>query len=236
MTPKEKFCKVEIMPYRRTVFANNQIYHVLNRGVAGTPIFLSPKEYQRFLDMVDYYHFENSLLSFSHYSNLSLEDKELYKKKLKETRVRILAYCLIPNHFHLLLEQQKDDGVRKMLSNLQNGYVRYFNLKNKRIGPLFQSIFKAVMVETDEQLLHVSRYIHLNPTTSYLVETNDLLSYRWSSFSEYLQEKPSGFTDSSFILKLVGGQEKYKKFVFDQVEYQRELDKIKHLCLENPYV
>ena len=110
--------------------------------------------------------------------------------------------------------------------------AKYFNLKHKRIGPLFQSMFKAVRIETDDQLLHVSRYIHLNPSTSYIVDIEKLSAFHWSSFPEYLGERSSLFVNYEIILSLVGGKQKYKDFIFDQAEYQRELDKIKHLTLE----
>ncbi|MBI4999460.1 transposase [Candidatus Gottesmanbacteria bacterium] len=221
------------MPYRKIVFANNEVYHIVNRGVADSPIFVSPKEYQRFLNLIDFYHFADLTTNFSHYMTLELKTRELFRQKMKNPLVEILAYCLMPNHFHLLLKQIKDNGISKMLANLQNGYVRYFNLRHNRHGPLFQSMFKAVRIETDEQLLHVSRYIHLNPTTSYLVKSENLLSYPWSSLAEYLHERKPIFTNPSLVLALAGGKKSYKNFVYDQIEYQRELNKIKHLTLEN---
>jgi len=222
------------MPYRKVVLATNEIYHVLNRSVAQIPIFLSTQEYQRFLQLIDFYRYATPPLSFSHYSRTSLKEKEKFRSNFKEKLVEIFTYCLMPNHFHLLLKQLKDGGISKMLANLQNGYARFFNLKHQRSGALFQSMFKAVRVENDEQLLHVSRYIHLNPTSSYLIKIKDLPSYQWSSFPEYLEQQPPIFTNPQFILKLAGGKNRYKQFVFDQAEYQRELNKIKHLALENP--
>lgn len=224
------------MPYRKIVFANNEIYHVLNRGVAQAPIFLSTKTYLRFLGLLDFYRFANPTISYSHFTRLSTNDKEKFMGRLRkqEKLVEIFAYCLIPNHFHLLIKQLLDGGVPKMISNLQNGYARYFNLKYKRPGPLFQSIFKAIRIETDEQFLHVSRYIHLNPNSSLIIKTEKLVTYPWSSLPEYLRDKPAKFVNPKPLLTLVGGRKKYRKFVFDQAEYQKELDKIKHLTLENP--
>ena len=91
------------MPYRKIVFANNEIYHVFNRGAANAPIFLSPKEYQRFLNLLDFYRYSKPTLSFSHYNRLSLKDKTQFMENLKRHNsllVEILTYCLIPNHFH----------------------------------------------------------------------------------------------------------------------------------------
>ena len=225
------------MPFRKIIFVYNEVYHVINRGVAQAPIFLNQKEHQRFVDLLDFYRFAHPSLSFSHYTRLPLKEREKFMDDLKNKSsnlVEILAYCLMPNHFHLLLKQKEERGIPIMLANLQNGYAKYFNLKHKRIGPLFQSMFKAVRIETDDQLLHVSRYIHLNPSTSYIVDIEKLSAFHWSSFPEYLGERSSLFVNYEIILSLVGGKQKYKDFIFDQAEYQRELSNIRHLILENP--
>ena len=95
-------------------------------------------------------------------------------------------------------------------------------------------MFKAVRIETDEQLLHVSRYIHLNPSTAYIVEPEKLGDYRWSSYLIYLNEDSMdhSFVNPEIILSFFKNRADYKKFVLDQAVYQRELDKIKHLIFE----
>ena len=227
------------MPYRRTVLANDEIYHVFNRGVARLPIFSSNKNYLRFLDLIDYYRFKNTPISFSHLQKLTKEEREKimdYLSNEEKTQVEILAFCLMENHFHFLLKQKLENGISKFISNLQNGYAKYFNIKTDRTGPLFQPMFKSVRVITDEQLLHVSRYIHLNPSTGFLVEIADLENFPWSSLSRYIPEGDSSysFVDTTVVLGLMGnqGKSKYKEFVFNQAEYQKELGKIKHLILE----
>lgn len=227
----------EIMPYRKTVFAENQFYHILNRGVAGSPIFLTLKDYSRFLELIDYYRHIYSTLSFSSLKKLPNEEKEKVWRKLENDmalHIEIIAFCLMKNHFHILLKQTGENGITTFMKNLQNSYAKYFNIKNSRMGPLFQSMFKAVMIETDEQLLHVSRYIHLNPSTGYLVGIKDLPKYPWSSLPIYLGEIPSTskFINSVIVLESFKTREEYRRFVFDRAEYQRELDKIKHFTLE----
>ena len=225
------------MPYRNEVLAPEQIYHIFNRGVASAPIFLSPKSYSRFLDLVDYYRFSNTPCSFSRLLNLPKEERESLLTRLKKEsalHVEVLAYCLMPNHFHFLLKQITDNGISTFMRNLQDSYVKYFNIKNERAGPLFQSMFKAVIIETDEQLLHVSRYVHLNPSTAYIVEPGNLEDYKWSSYRIYLNKDSidRSFVNPEFILDFFKSGKEYRKFVLDQAEYQRELDKIKHLILE----
>lgn len=128
------------------------------------------------MSLLDYYRFEHVPKSFSHYLTLSLADRASYRQSLDKTPIAIdiLAYCLMPNHFHLLAEQNSNHGILKKLSNIANGYAKYFNTKYHRVGSLFQGPFKAVLVETDEQLLHLSRYIHINPVVSGVVATDDL--------------------------------------------------------------
>ena len=123
-----------------------------------------------------------------------------------------------------------------MLTNLQDSYACYFNLKHKRPGGLFQSMFKAVRIENEDQFLHVSRYIHLNPSSSFLVKTENLVSYPWSSLIGYLKPEQIiwKFLNCQPILELANGEKKYSQFVFDRADYQRKLAKIKHLVLENP--
>ena len=120
------------MPYRKVILASEQIYHIFNRGVAALPIFFNRREYLRFLRLVDYYRFSNTPFSFSQFMSLSKGEKE---KKLTELRrknaihVEIITYCLMPNHFHLLLKQITEKGISVFMTNLQNSYVKYFNIK-----------------------------------------------------------------------------------------------------------
>lgn len=228
------------MPYRTVPFIINQFYHVVNRGVASLPIFSSTRDYFRFLDLIDYYRFMNTPMSFSNLIKLPQEQRNNVWTTLRDKNslhAEILSFCLMPNHFHFLLKQTAERGISTFLGNLENSYVKYFNTKSTRAGPLFQSMFKAVRIETNEQLLHVSRYIHLNPSTGYLVEIKDLARYRWFSFPNYLDEDENlikyPFVNTDVILSFFKTKKDYKKFVFDQAEYQRELDRIKHLILES---
>ena len=224
------------MPYRKVVLAEGEYYHIFNRGVAKIPIFSTNSNYIRFLDLVDYYRFKNTPTSFSNLQKLAADERAKvlsYLKKDGEKQVEILCFCLMDNHYHFLLKQKTKNGVSRFISNLQNGYAKYFNIKTKRTGPLFQPMFKAVRIETDEQLLHVSRYIHLNPSTGFVVEIEDLINYPWFSLPDYITDSRGyPFIDTSMVLGLIGTKDNYEKFVFDQAEYQRELGKIRHLVIE----
>lgn len=223
------------MGYRKTVIATNEIYHIYNRGVEKRPIFLNKRDYSRFVKLVNYYQCADYTVRFSHFNRLKQEEKQRILEKLDKSLnkiVEVLTFCLMPNHFHLLLKQLQDSGISKFMARVTNGYSHYFNTKNKRTGHLFQGNFGAVRVETDEQLVHVSRYIHLNPVTSYLIEIKNLERYGYSSYPEYTLGKRS-FCNTSEILSFFKDIKSYKKFVEDQVDYARTLENIKHLALED---
>lgn len=224
------------MPGREVPLVTNQFYHVLNRGVGSQPIFLGKKDYLRMREAAFYYQNQKPALSYSHFLRLPTKERAEFFKKLQTQSkflVEIIALCLLPNHFHLLLKQANDNGISLFMANLTNSYTRYFNTKNERTGHLFQGKFKAVMIETDEQLLHVSRYIHLNPYSSYLVKNfNQLNIYPYSSLPEYLGLSSTNFFQKEIILDQFKSISAYKKFVFDQADYQRSLEQIKHLALE----
>ncbi len=222
------------MPYRYLPFAINHIYHVFNRSIASQPMFIYKRDYERILEIVNYYRFKKPHLRFSHYNRLSKEQKEEYEKSFvtgKSPMVEILAYCIMPNYIHFLLRPKIEHAISDFMRNLQNSYSKYFNTKRNRVGSLFQSMFKAVRIETDEQLMHVSRYIHLNPVTSYLIEVEDLEHYRWSSYRDYILGEKS-FVSTETIESHFKSVDQHKKFIFDQSEYQRELSKIKHLLFK----
>mgnify|MGYP001598280510 CR=1 FL=1 len=222
------------MPYRNIPFVTNQIYHVFNRSIASQPIFIDTRDYKRILELINYYRFRRPPLRFSHYNRLPREQKLEYENSFmtnKNPMLEIFAYCIMPNHVHFLLRPNMNNAISDFMRNLQNSYSEYFNTKRERTGSLFQFMFKAVRMETDEQFIHVSRYIHLNPVTSYLIELDDLKNYRWSSFKDYILNINS-FVSKEMISSRFKSIEDHKKFVFDQSEYQRELAKIKHLLLK----
>lgn len=220
---------------RYLVFANDQIYHVFNRGVERRLIFTNKREYQRAVDTIWYYRYGQLPMRLSEFFALSKERKTTFLAKLEHDQqlsVSILGYCLMPNHFHFIIKQLRDAGVSNFAANVANSYTKYFNTRHKRIGHLFQGPFKAVRVETDEQLLHLTRYVHLNPFVSFVVKLGDLESYPWSSFSEYLGKTSQKLCDTGFINGHFSTIEKYRQFVFDQADYGQKLEQIEHLCLE----
>lgn len=223
------------MPYRKTPLVANQFYHVFNRSIARQPIFKTVRDYQRMMQIIDYYRYPKPRLRFSFFNRLPLDKKEVFMKELTATKtpmLEIISYCLMPNHFHFLLRPLVAKGISDFVRNVQHSYSKYFNVKNDRSGSLFQGMFKAVLIETDEQLVHVCRYIDLNPITAYLIEVGELENYPWTSFSDHVGKPSSRSFVSGYIMEHFKSGGSYRKFVFNQADHQRELEQIKHLILE----
>ncbi len=219
------------MPYRSVPLVNEEYYHIYNRGVAYQNIFKYKKDYERFLMSIHYYQFRNIPIRLSKFLQIPIEDRsKIFRQIIKSNDkiIDLIAFCLMPNHFHFLIKQNSIDGISRFLRLTINSYARYFNTKYKRVGSLFQGMFKAVHVETDEQLLHLSRYIHLNPLVSYVVKEQDFISYPWSSLSEYIKNE-ANLSSPQSILRNFSNDQRYLDFVLDQANYGKELEKIKHL-------
>ncbi len=212
------------MPSRKQALVNGSYYHIFNRGVNHTPIFLNSLDYKRFLKSLVYYQINGPKPRYSLFTPTTLTLNS------SDKIVEIVGYCLMPNHFHLLLYQVKNGGISEFLSKISNSYTKYFNIKHKRVGPLFQGEFKSVYIESNEQLLHLSRYIHLNPLVSNL--TDNLDNFPWSSYPEYMNRSPRQFCAKNIILDQFSHREGYEQFVLDQAKYGQELELIKHQLLD----
>lgn len=214
------------MPRRKTIITTGEIYHIFNRSVAGIPIFKGERENKIFLQAMRFYLQPKPPTRFSIYRKSPNSFPISVDKKI----VTIISYCLMPNHFHLLLKQNQDNGIVQFIQRVTNSFAHYFNIKYKRKGHVFEDKFKAVHIDNVEQLMHLSRYIHLNPVTSFIVE--DPSDYPNSSYRIYLSLETSEVVDPSVVLINFSSPEKYREFVLSRKDYQRKLDEIKHLLLE----
>jgi putative transposase len=199
-----------LMPTRHIVkvYAPNRYYHVFNRGWNLSKIFL---------DDQDYVYFES--LFIRHLSPTEQKDKFGKPYRHYANDVHLNAYCLMGNHFHLLLYQYSENGVFELMKSILTAYTMYFNRKYQRRGPLFESTFKAVIILDDSQLMHITRYIHLNH--------RDYTHWPYSSYLDY-SNSPRNWVDSLPIINLFDSIEQYRKFVNDYSDMQRERDDIKH--------
>lgn len=221
------------MSSRKIVLATGEIYHLFNRAVGNEDILISKRNLHRTIEVIDYYRLPQKI-KYSKFRSLTEELQKKYLASINNQMplIVIYAFALMPTHYHLLVRQLADGGLRIFASNFQNSFAKYFNLKNNRQGALFQNPFKAKRVESEEELIHLSRYIHLNPVTSYLIEFNQLSNYPWTSYSWYMDENRNRFLDTKLLIGIWGSREKYDKFVANQVDYQRKLNLIKKLILE----
>jgi len=177
-------------------------YHIYNRGVEKRPIFLDDMDYRMFLN----------LLKLTLSNPEEIENYDALRIRNKYDSVELLAYCLMPNHFHLLIKQLDESGMTELMRSIMTAYSSYFNRKYKIVGSLFQGRYKAALVDKDEYLVHLSRYIHMNP----LDETeSDLSEYPYSSYKYYLAGNYPKWLQPEAVTELFQGNGEYRKFVED---------------------
>ena len=223
------------MHARKDALVAGQVYHIYTRSIDEKVIFSGDNEYDRMVQAIRYYRVKTPEIKFSRFAAL----RPVIKKALAEDTadadrrlVDIVCYCLMPTHLHLILKQLDDSGISVFMRNILDSYSRYYNIKHERKGPLWEGRFKNVRVRTDEQLLHLTRYIHLNPVTAYLVEKPE--DWPVSSYREYLGECPEKDCICEFegLLRIDAGR--YRRFVEERIDEQRELARLKGLMLEKP--
>lgn len=215
------------MPYRKFPLKEGEIYHICTKSISKFIVFNTDVEFQRMLDTTAFYMKENQPCKFSDLPKPAL-GIGLTFPNAGLGMVDIFAYCIMPTHIHLLLKQLKEHGISRFMNLILKSYSKYFNVKHNRKGPLWEGRFKKVLVETDEQLLHLTRYIHLNPVTAHLVDKPE--DWKWSSYQEYIFRKNESIYRYNDVLDVK--PDSYKIFVENRISYQRELAKIKHLMLD----
>lgn len=176
------------------LFVTGSFYHIYNRGVEKRNVFMGKWDYLRFLETLDFYRKSPVPMKLSDFRRGLIKLKKIDNQT---ELVKIYCYCLMPNHFHLLVQQLADGGISEFLRKVADSYTRYFNTKYDRVGSLFQGRFKAKLIETDEYLLHLSKYIHRN---SFPLPMWEGRVYPYSSYSYYLSRAPHLFCDTDFIL------------------------------------
>lgn len=208
------------MPAKNTtrIFVKNGYYHVYNRGVEKRIIFLDDQDYSIFIYFLKYY------LILPQNADI----KQIKRSLMKD--VQLLSFCLMPNHYHLLIKQLSLNGMTKLLRAVCTNYVSYFNKKYKRVGGLFQGKYKAAIVENEMYLLHLSRYIHQNPIGLW-TGPNPLQNYPYSSYSYYLGNKKADWINTTEIVDYFRSPKNiyqrdffsYENFVEDYPENSKDI-------------
>lgn len=219
------------MGIRKIKFVNNEYYHICNRGVDKRNVFI---------EKIDLWRFIKGILLFNKLRIIGSIRDELDKNKTPRSQapvdlgfdfltesngelVEIVSFCLNPNHYHLLVKQISDNGITKFMQKLGTGYTNYFNEKNKRSGVLFQGKFKAVHIESNEQLLYTSAYVVLNDVIHIIHnEDRELVFSSWGEYSGK-NKKINFCKGKNIILDQFNGFEDYRKFAEDVVKSARAL-------------
>jgi len=216
------------MPAKNSIktYIENSFYHIYNRGVEKRNIFLNEQDYRVFLSYLKIYlsPVEETVNNLQSNDDLICKDKNnqisrLYTLNNFFNKIDLISYVLMPNHFHFELRQTNKKDIEIFMRSLITKYTMYFNRKYNRVGPLFQGRYKAVLILGDEYLLHLSRYIHLNPIE--LLSKGQLLeSYRWSSYLAYVNNLSMNWLKKDFIQSILTNYSlnSYKKFVEDYTE------------------
>lgn len=229
---------------------NNEIYHIYNRGVEKRKIFLEDLDYLRFIHDLFEFNDQNPVLNINYYFNQSSEPMEvglpyIRQKEPRKLLVEILSFCLMPNHFHLMVKQKTQNGVTEFMRKMGTGYTNYFNQKYKRVGALFQGKYKSIIIKQDSYFIHLPFYIHLNPLDLIAPEWREreikdmkktakfLKSYRWSSYLDYIGIKnfPS-VTQREFLNDFFEGPKEYKKQTLSWLKEMDLKEEIKDVILE----
>jgi len=203
------------MANRKSSFAIGEHYHIFNRGVDKRIIFDDTYDIRRFFQSMIEFNTIDPIGSLYENSFLPLGCET---PKLAERLVNIIAYCLNPNHFHLILEQLTDGGISQFMKRLSGGYTNYFNQKNKRSGSLFQGVFKDVHIDSNEYLLHASAYVNLNDRVHQLGCETPKLVESMSSWGEYMNKEIRGVCEKEIILGQFKNSSEYEKFALSSLE------------------
>lgn len=199
------------MPGKNVVkrYIDDTYYHIYSRGINKNVTFHDDEDYTVFLGLLRRYLSRGKLkngarMPYPHFHE----------------GVDLLSYCLMPNHFHLLVYQRHAPVIAQLMKSALTSYGMYFNKKYDRQGPVFQSRYRASIIDQDNYLHHISRYIHLNP--------NNWRTYKYSSLAYYLGEKSADWVHPGQILELFGADsQKYLSFIEDYEDQKDVIDELK---------
>ncbi len=227
---------------RKIQFINKEYYHLYNRGIDKRNIFSNQKDLNRFFQsMVEF----NTIEPIGSIYENSFKNRQLGGEASKLTKipkrkegklVNFIAYCLNPNHYHLIVQQVSEKGIEKFMHRLATGYTMYFNEKEERSGSLFQGVFKSVHVDSNEYLLHLSAYVNLNDKVHQLGGEASKLVKSVSSWGEYTKNDKNGICEKDIILDQFSNIGDYKKFALESLRTIRDrkdsLKEIGNILLE----
>lgn len=214
---------------RKFKFALNEYYHIFNRGNNKTNIFLSDSDRKRFQRLLYFCNSDQPVIT------KTIQGRTLDKIKRVNRLVDIGAYCLMPNHFHLLLKGRTENGISIFMQKLSTAYSMYFNKRNDRTGGLFEGKFKATHADSDEYLKYLFAYIHLNPVKMVDPEWREngvfdcevarkhLEKYSYSSYLDYtgMKRDEGAIVDMSAFPEYFADFKEFDEFINEWLNYPR---------------
>ncbi len=209
---------------RKIQFTNNEYYHIFNRGVDKREIFSEHEDLSRFFQSMEEFNTINPIGSIFENSFRKLGLGHPVSKS--ERLVSFVCYCLNTNHYHFILKQLVDKGIEKFMQRLGNGYTKYFNNKYNRSGSLFQGNYKAIHINSNEYLLHISAYVNLNNKVHQLE-----CSLSWSSWREYINNQDN-FCEKDIVLGQFNNLQEYKEFAESSLKDIQERKEMGKFLLE----
>ncbi len=224
------------MPGRKHGFQIGNYYHIYNKTIDGKRVFESATKANVFLHMLWYYRPSKVQIKHSRFLEFTPE-RQIEEIPTINNRgdhqINILAYCIMPTHYHILAKETVTGGISSYMSKLQNSFTRYYNTMLERKGQLFVGSFRSKLITSEEVLKHVARYIHLNPFSSGQVTSfSDLPRYPWSSQRELCVDKKlynSQISNPDLLLGLFDNDvSRYERFLENNAEYQKSLEYSKH--------
>lgn len=219
------------MPLKNSVkvYIENSYYHIYNRGVEKRLIFQDEQDYSVLLSYLKTYLIPKDIHALQEKladPNISPREKDQILKLLRlnnfSNELNLSAFCLMPNHFHFLLKQKSANTIDSFMNSLSTRYVMYFNKKYKRVGPLYQGVYKAVLIESDAQLLYLTAYIHRNPLGLQISQRDLLKIQQPTSYTEYLGLRKTNWVKPDEILSYfsrTNPQLSYQSFVGQQGDF-----------------
>lgn len=221
-----------IMPAKNIIkdYLQGGYYHIYNRGVNKNDIFKNKADYFMFLHLLKEY-----LLPPNHPDTETIRGLNPFRHPINcYDDITLLAYSLMPNHYHLFLQQKSESGLINFMKALATSYAMYFNQKYDRVGHLFQGAYKGVLIKNETYLLHISRYIHANPR-EILPKNQPLENYSYSSYQSYLGEWKTDWLNTEIILsyfkKKIRGKNSYQEFV-EEFNAKKDGEEIREFILE----
>ena len=219
---------------RKTLIAPHEIYHVYNRGVGKQTLFKEDRDYVRFLfgilflqSPVSFPQLGRHISAFVKSPAFDITTFSVDEKNLSEITthrwIELIGFCIMPNHFHLLVQEKEDKGLARYMHKVETAYGKYFSIKYKSSGHVFQNAYGATHIESNDELLYVSTYIHRNPRALQRW-TDKEYSYPWSSYQDFAKRNRwSALLNPSVIVEQFRNPEEYRKFTQESVAKETEI-------------